>query len=340
MLFSSVTLPDSEDIQPPQLSTAKKEKLVQINISQIYGSDLFGTYHNTLSESATIQEEPFPLPPEAQTAEIPDLPGPQFLDPLDITLRGIFVMITDNAKNRAIILDNKTKKESSVKVGDTIADAQLIRIFSNKIILLRSNGQQEVLFLREQDAKLDEGYGMINDWSMVVKPISGHIFMVDPVGFVHAVQDLGQFIEMVHLITAYKNGISLGCRVGTITEKSIGTALGLQAGDIITSVEGIPARTLEERLQIFSTVISKHEGDSIHVNITRNKQELAFEYILKELYPESSHKETPEGQHRIQELEKNEKKKILEQKYQFAPTLEDIRKKERELMLEKGRAPQ
>lgn len=53
-----------------------------------------------------------------------------------------------------MIADNKTNQEGTFKVGDTVQDAQLIRIFSNKIILLRNNGQQEVLYLREQDAKL------------------------------------------------------------------------------------------------------------------------------------------------------------------------------------------
>ena len=340
VLFTTVSLPEREDIEPSQYSAIKKEKRLQININQIYMADLFGTYQTTLAKAEAPTEAPFPQPPEPQAAEIPDLPQPQFLEPLDITLRGIFVVSTNSAKNRSIIADNNTKKETSYKIGDTIGDAQLIRIFSNKIILLRSNGQQEVLFLREQDANMDIGYAMIDEWNLVVKAMSGTAFMVDPIAFARHIPDLGQFIEILHLITAYKQGQSIGARVGTLGEKSIGTALGLQAGDIVTDIDGIPARTMQERLRIYESVLSKQENDSVKVTLLRNKQELSFEYILKELYPESAVRETPENQYHIQEIEHDEKMKILKKKYEFAPTLEDIRKREREIMLEKGPAPQ
>jgi len=338
VLFSHVSLPEREDIEPSYQSSVKKDKKLQINIGQIYSADLFGTVAAT--EKADEQEKPFPLPPEPQTAEIPDLPQPQFLDPLDISLKGIFVVSTDSTKNRTIIADNKTKNEATYKIGDTIGDAQLMRIFGNKIILLRSNGQQEVLFLREQDAKMDIGYASTDEWSLVVQPISGTLYMVDPSAFAHAIPDLGQFIEMLHLITAYKQGISIGCRVGTLDEKSIGTALGLQAGDIVTDIDGIPATTMEERLKIYESVLSKKQNDKITVNLMRNQQELTLQYILKELLPQGANPEIPENQSRIQKLEEQEKVNIVKQKYKFAPTLEDIRKRERRNMLEKGQAPQ
>ncbi len=337
VFFARVSLPEREDIEPVRYTSLKKEKKLQINLSQIYTADLFGTYQATLEKAeVTAKEEAFPLPPEPQVAEIPDLPQPQFLDPLDISLKGIFVVSTDSTKNRTIIADNKTKREASYKIGDTIGDAQLIRIFSNKIILLRSNGQQEVLFLREQDAKMDTGYAMIDEWNLVVKAISGTMYMLDPIAFAQRVPDLGQFIEMLHLITAYKQGQSIGCRVGTIDEKSIGAALGLQAGDIITTIDNIPATTIQERLRIYESVLSKKEDDVITIKLVRNQQELTFEYILKELFPETAQKETPETQYHIQQLEESEKMKILKQKYEFAPTLDDIRKRERQNMLEKG----
>lgn len=338
VLFSHVSLPEREDIEPSSYSRIKKEKKLQINIGQIYSADLFGTVAAT--EEVEEKEKAFPLPPEPQSVEIPDLPQPQFLDPLDISLKGIFVVSTDSTKNRTIIADNKTKKEATYKIGDTIGDAQLMRIFGNKIILLRSNGQQEVLFLREQDAKMDTGYAAIDEWSLVVQPISGTLYMIDSVAFAHAIPDLGQFIELLHLITAYKQGVSIGCRVGTLDEKSIGTALGLQAGDIITSIDGIPATTMEERLKIYESVLSKKENDKIAVTLTRNQEELTFEYLLKELLPQGANPEIPENQNRIQKLEDQEKVNIIKQKYKFAPTLEDIRKRERKNMLEKGQAPQ
>ena len=338
VLFSHVSLPEREDIEPSYYSTVKKEKKLQINIGQIYNADLFGTV--AAIEAAEQKEKPFPLPPEPQAAEIPELPQPQFLDPLDISLKGIFVVSTDSTKNRTIIADNKTKKEATYKIGDAIGDAQLMRIFGNKIILLRSNGQQEVLFLREQDAKMDGGYAAINEWDIVVQPMNNRLYMVDPQAFALAVPDLGQFIEMLHLITAYKQGVSIGVRVGTLEENSLGTALGLQAGDIITAIDGIPATSMDERLKIYESVLSKRQNEKISVSLLRNKEETTIDYLLKEILPQGANPDTAESQAHIQELEQKEKENIVKQKYQFAPTLEDIRKRERAMMLEKGQAPQ
>jgi len=97
------------------------------------------------------------------------MPKPKFLDPLDITLKGIIVLVHNDSKNRAIIADNKTNKELTYKVGSAIEDAQLIRILSNKVIFLRSNGQQEVLYLREKDAELDPVYTIIDNWDGIIQ---------------------------------------------------------------------------------------------------------------------------------------------------------------------------
>ena len=112
---------------------------------------------------------PFPEPPAQQKIVIPAIIEPEFLDPLQVTLKGIIVVSSNDSKNRAMIQDNKTMQEGTYKVGDLIQDAQLIRIFKNKIIFLRLNGQQEVLYLREQDAKVDPAYSLSHEWDTVVK---------------------------------------------------------------------------------------------------------------------------------------------------------------------------
>lgn len=340
IFFSRVSIPEREDIEPALYSKIKKEKKLQINIAQIYQADLFGTFATAQAEPEPTEEVLFPPPPEPQEAEIPELPKPQFLEPLDITLRGIFMVNIDSTNNRAIIADNKTKKEASYKIGDKVIDAQLIRIFGDKIILLRSNGQQEVLYLREQDARMDAGYAMIDEWNTVAKPISETVFMVDPFAFAKRVPDLGQLIEMLHLITAYKNGQSIGVRIGTFDEKSVGTVLGLHPGDIITRIENIPATSMDERLKIYQKVLNKRENEKIMVQLVRNQQPIEFEYLLKEFVPEEGQKETPKQQFIIQKIEEDEKIKILKQRYEFAPTLQEIRQKERKNMIDKGQMPQ
>src|SRR3972149_8298511 len=178
IFFSQVSIPEREDIEPVLYSKVKEKKELDINIAQIYEADLFGTLSAPSSDIPEVSA--FPSPPQPQMVEVPELPTPKFLDPLDITLRGIFAISTDSGKNRALIADNKTNQEVSYKIGDQISDAQLIRIFGNKIILLRANGQQEVLYVREQDAKLDSAYANIDEWENIIKQVTASSFIIDP----------------------------------------------------------------------------------------------------------------------------------------------------------------
>ncbi len=337
IFFSRVAIPDREDIEPAMYTKLKKEKKTDLNFSKIYESDLFGTF-----KAPVVEEKPqiptIPEPPRPQVVEVPEIPKPQFLEPIDVTLKGIFVINTNSAKNRTIIMDNKTKQEGTYRVGDKIADAQLIRIFGNKIILLRANGQQEVLYLREQDARMDAAYAMIDQWDTVIKSINPTTFMVDPQLFSERVGDLAQFIDMLHIITAYKQGKSIGCRIGgQLEDKSLGVALGLQSGDIIVSIDGIPADTMENRLKIYKNILSKKLDEQVILTLTRNKQEYVFTYILKELSPETGQAPTIHDEFMVKQLQEEEKLKIMKEKYQFAPSIQDIRQRERENMQQKGK---
>ncbi len=336
LYFLRTSIPEREDIEPKVYSKLKKEK-IKTNIEKIYEQDLFGTYQ---PEVVALQEQyalsPFPEPPSPLVATAPAPPQPKFLDPLDITLKGIFVVTTDSSKNRAILQDNKTQKEGTFRVGDAIDGAQLIRIYNNKILFLRPNGQQEVLYLREQDAKEDPAYALIDNWQTIIQQVASTEFLIDPQLFAFQVNDLGQFIEMVGLTTAYKDGQSVGCRIGQAEPKSLAAALGLITGDIIKTIDTIPATTTENRLKIYQSIVNKNDGDTIKLQLLRNKQPISFEYQLKDFGIER-HGAIEEPV--LREMEKREKEEILRNKYQFAPTLKEIKKRERIHMINKGKAP-
>ena len=159
MLFSrgNHLLNGKISIQAATISQFKKK--LPINISKIYEHDLFDTYE----KEAFVSTKPdyviaLPNPPAPRAVHIPTDPKPHFLEPLAIVLKGIIFVHDDDSKNRIIIADANTKHETLYKVGDMVEDAQLIKIFNKKAIFLRSNGQQEVLYLRAKDAQLDPTY--------------------------------------------------------------------------------------------------------------------------------------------------------------------------------------
>lgn len=318
-----------------------------INIEKIWESDLFDTYQKPAEEIEEMPQLQQPPPPQPQPVMIPEVPTPQFLDPLDITLKGIMIVTNNDAQNRAIISDNKTQREAVYKVGDQIEDAQLVKIMSNKVIFIRSNGQQEVLYLREKDARQDPTYAVIGNWSEVVQKISENKFMISSRAFINRVTSLAQFIDMLDLTTVYKQGTSIGCRIGTIAENSLGSALGLHTDDIVVSVNGISAGNTANRFGIYKTISNLHEDDTITVDLLRDNQEMTYTYVLHDFptvqptaQPEPGKKGAPVATAptaAVSELKptvrEEEQLKILQGQHKLAPSIKEIRAQERKNML-------
>ncbi len=341
MLFSRQKKPSREEIKPEFSAERIKQDEIKINLSKIYENDIFDTYQKEFKPPvAQIQNIPLPQPPQPESPKTPVMPKTEFLDPLNITLKGIVVISSDDSKNRAVIQDNQTKREQTYKVGNTIGDAQLIRIFSNKVIFLRSNGQQEVLYLREKDAELDPTYAALSGWDNVVKTIDAYHRTINPRTFIERIQNLAQFIDVLDITTAFQKGQSIGCRVGKTKQRSLGKALGFETGDIITHVDDIHATDTPHRFQIYKNIIAKKSNEPITVQLLRQHQPLTLVYALEDFsILDKLEKINPAQDLALEEKMKEKQIKAMQQKHAFAPSIRDLRKRERQNMLSRGAMP-
>lgn len=336
--FSRTEIPAREDIEPTPYRMPSQTESSRININKIYEYDLFDTYQKELIPSESPEQiGAIPEPPVPMMVKIPEEPKPQFIEPLPIALKGIIIVLSDDTKNRAIIMDNRTGREASFKVGDMIEDAQLIRIFSNKIILMRANGQQEVLYLREKDAKLDPTYASIDGWQGIITPTNAYHYTINTAEFINRIQSLGQFIDTLEVTTAYSQGQSIGSRVSNVGPGSLGQALGLTKADLIIKINDISVAETANRLKIFNQIIGLKTNDTITVTLVRNNQEIVLHYLLQEV---RAAKKQEVGQKKVMPDQVSEdQRKKLEQKRTFAPTLQEIKDREKNNMLEKGKRP-
>ena len=336
--LSNVKIPMRESIEPNQIMPIKELK-VAINIKKIYEDDLFETY---IKEQPDIRKfdaiMPFPEPPVQEKIVAPKLIEPEFLDPLQITLKGIIVVGSNDTKNRAMIQDNKTSQEGTYKVGDIIQDAQLIRIFKNKVIFLRLNGQQEVLYLREQDAKVDPAYIESNEWENVIKKVTENNYLINPITFVEQVKNITQCIDMLNATTAYQQGKSVGLHIGQLSKSPFGSLLGLQKGDIIVNINNIPAQTTEERLAIYKNITSLKIGNKITINLVRKNRVVTLTYTLQDFSADKKKEENEEKEQTAFFFNKKNDN-FKQQHYAFAPTVNKIKKADHQMMFEKGSLP-
>ena len=73
---------------------------------------MFGTYKKEEPLiRPVVQPSPVPEPPKPQTVFVPEQSAQKFLEPLNITLKGIVVVSAGDKKNRVIISDNRTDQE-------------------------------------------------------------------------------------------------------------------------------------------------------------------------------------------------------------------------------------
>ena len=234
-----------------------------------------------------------------------------------------------------MVQDNKTMQEGTYKVGDLIQDAQLIRIFKN-IIFLRLNGQQEVLYLREQDAKNDPAYSVSHEWDTVVKKIKDNEYFINPKTFVEQVKTLTECIDLLNATTAYQQGNSLGLRIGNLTKSPLGQLMGLQNGDIILSINSIPAQTTQERLAIYKNIISLTNGNTVSVQLIRKNKEMNIVYILKDFAANEQEKNVTEEKQETAFFTHKKNDTIKQQHYAFAPTVNKFKKADHQMMFQKS----
>jgi general secretion pathway protein C len=335
--LSRITVPGRKSIDPTYYAPQKEHK-VAINIQKIFENDLFGTYIKELPKLHNLDLIiPFPAPPVPQKIVAPKIIEPEFLDPVHISLMGIIVVGSNDTKNRAIIQDDKTKQENTYKVGDIIQDAQIIRIFKNKIILLRLNGQQEILYLREQDAKSDILYSNEREWDNVIRKINDFNYLISPENFVDQVHTISQFIEMLNTTTAYQQGKSIGLRIGQLTQQSLGIAMGLQKGDIVTHVNSIPTETTDERLAIYKNIISLPLDHTITIRLIRKNREIIISYTLNNfIKPHQDLSPLPAQKQQQAFLFHQDHLNNKKQHYAFAPTVNKIRDIDHKSIVRKG----
>ena len=328
--------PEREDIEPAPITKSTHREGSRINISKIYEDDLFGTYQREVStEPGFAPVTPLPEPPAPVAVSVPQEPKPEFLDPLPITLRGIIMVLDDDSKSRGIVADNRTNQETAYKVGDKIEDAQLVRIFSNKVLFIRSNGQLEVLYLREKDAKLDPAYAHTDSWTGVIQEKGVNEFSISASQFYQRVPSLAQFIDMLDITTVYRQGKSIGVRIGQVNPKIFATAMGLSTGDIITTINGKLLDSAQGRMQVYQQIISQPEGSTVSVDLLRNNRPAQLRYTIEDIKPV---RRIDQPGQKLQEPSL-EQVKLFKQSHQLAPTVQELRSNEQKLMLDKGRRP-
>lgn len=285
IMYSMSTLfvrPPSASIKVTALpEVGKKEDVKPQHLSLIYEEhDLFSTYRPAITPVKKIDMLPaIPQPPNAIPLRSTPKPAIQFLQPLPLKITGI-IASSNEAKSQVSLINTNTGKTESFKVGDKVLDAYILRIFPRKVSVVRSNGQQETIYMYPDEAKLDTTRMQDTTWSDVIQQQSERSYMVNPTAFGSRINSLATLIDMVDLTTASQRGKSLGVRIGKMKQTSIGFASGFQPGDIIIKILDIAPVSTAERMEIFNKIASLDLGAQITMQFMRDDSIYTNTYTL------------------------------------------------------------
>ncbi|MCX5923762.1 MAG: hypothetical protein NTU89_04365 [Candidatus Dependentiae bacterium] len=342
-------MPRRVSIEPGAMQAVEKNITTVVDIKTIYDeNDLFGTFlprAPILPKQIDMSVPQMPDAPSAIPLTVPVEPQKVFVPPLPVVLKGVIYLHDQPSRSVAMVQFQDSKEEINYHVGQLINDAQILKILPDHIVVVRSNGQQETLYLRENDASKDlslETAKELAGLSIVHKNGMYHI-PVDK--FIAQVKGLGQFIDLLDLTTVYQKGKGIGCRVGKAGKDSLGAKLGFSYDDIISQVDGLPVTDISSRVLAFDNVIEKKIGDKITVHVDRSGSTVQMHYMLaksadgkaadfgasgaksKDVVKSSALEKERQGY----DLEE-QKRKMFEQKIKMAPTAHQVEMEERKKM--------
>lgn len=338
-------IPRRVSLEPDKISVQDKKLGLVVSIKKIYeANDLFGTYIPPVIAQSVPTEAVIPKIPDAPALiplKIPVESEKPFIAPLAVTLKGVMYNYGNPEKSIAIIQFQDSKEELNYHVGQLISDAQILKIYPNRIIIIRSNGQQETLYLKENEAAKDMKLEMLKNISDITIPVYNGIYHVPVQSFKQSIKTLAQFIDSLDLTTVYQKGKSIGCRIGKSSKDTLGSKLGFVKDDIIQQIDGIPVTDIASRVLIYDHIIQKKTGEEINVKFDRSGKEMNFKYMLSDMAmngtaaivePKAGNSKSTTPQE-IFDIEK-ERKKMLEQRVKLAPTAQQIQMNERNKILQ------
>lgn len=174
---------------------------------------------------------------------------------------------------RAIIESNKEQK--IYKIGDEIMGATLLAVFRNKVIV-DVNGQEQMLVMEEGGQKPGSG-GPAGPGAPSRFP--GRVAAAGPQGMNPVMKNLDQFLGKARVVPYFKGGEPYGFRVSNLGSDAKAYGLGVRAGDIIRSVNGVPVRTPEDAFKAYQDFQNE---SSVQLELERNGQSVSVSVPLKQ----------------------------------------------------------
>ncbi|MBM3894689.1 hypothetical protein FJ366_03800 [Candidatus Dependentiae bacterium] len=258
---------------------AKKKSLAnpQVSLDELYGPrEIFGLFEKPTEPA--IKTLDIPAAPQFSSPTPPQAPKNNLVKlapPLSISISGIIFSPKRIDKSVAMISD-ETNKEAMYHVGDKIKDGIIIKIGQERIVILRSNGQQETFFLRK-NVTLESLGGKDEPDSNSLKfgvEKGENKYEISKSLFCSKIQSVGDFLKEFDLSPIYKNNQISGFKICNTAQDSFAGSLGIKEGDVLTAIHEKPINDMKNRMSVYELFTNKDYPKEFTITLLRDKKEL------------------------------------------------------------------
>jgi general secretion pathway protein C len=236
-------------------ATSNSVQAPRLDIEQIAAAHLFGQY--SLSPAGA-----------GGTIDAPETS-------LSLTLKGIFASANPKA-SRALIADSSGKQKPYAIGDDVPGGATLNRIQDDRVILER-NGRFETLRL-ERDKGAGGSIAESTDTSQNNQAATGQATTLAALR-TEVMNDPGQASQYVRLQPVYTDGKLQGYRIYPGPNRNLFQKVGLRAGELVTSVNGVQLDDAAKAMQLLGdlkdaqelTLTLERAGQTRTVNLSLNQ---------------------------------------------------------------------
>ncbi|HKJ70714.1 MAG TPA: type II secretion system protein GspC [Gammaproteobacteria bacterium] len=196
---------------------------------------------------------------------------------LNLTLKGVLAL--EGSDRKLALIGRGGKDEEVYRVGDTVQGAEIVRIESRRVILIR-NGVTEALNLKAR--KLKGGGGLLDTGGGSADPgirrTGKHQRAVSRETLKRNLDNLPRLLQQAKAVPMQRNGQTVGFRVVNIQQGSVFQDLGVKEGDVIRSVNDTPIRSPKQALEAYRKLRS---ADAFRLDVLRDGQPVTLQYSVQ-----------------------------------------------------------
>ena len=212
--------------------------------------------------------------------------GPIDLEQLDQTALELELLGTVTGKGSdsfAVIQNRSTDNQQMLYKKGDLVDNAVIKMILRKKVVLSVNGKDEILEMKEDEAKERTKIPKPHKSRSLIqeKPRTTRKGPVSRSDFSQMAENPEDWIRHLRIRPFFKNNKMEGFRINGIKDSSIFEKLGIQNGDVITSVGNRKIRSVKDIMEIYNRFTSNEKDETINIELKRNNQLKKLQYNIQ-----------------------------------------------------------